>query len=292
MKGISMKLLVNFKILSCILLIIAISCQQEKTPNTVTGRIESVQRKDLIKRVTVAGNIESHKMTIVTAPYNGYIKELFVQVGQNVKKGDPLVSVSQTLDSSDPVYPLRASFNGVVVTIQKQEGEFVKQDDSESFILRLDNMDQLYVSGVVPELDVLNMTVGQKAIVKISSIIDKTYDGVIEEISLASSFKRNSWQNTSKVEFPIRIKIVNKDEMLRPGMSAIVDIITLKKDQVLCLPHEFVLKEKNQFYVFLDSGVKKEIVVGVQNESFFEILSGMEEGQKVRQIDFMNLLPN
>ena len=209
-------------------------------------------------------------------------------VGQEVKKNDPIVSVVQSLQSSDPVYPFRAPFSGTVVAVKKQEGEFVKQDDSNNFILRIDGLKKLFVVSNVPEIDMVKIQKGQEAVIKVSAIFDKQYQGVVEEISMAPR-RQEGWRNT-KVEYPAKIRILNPDEDIRSGMSVILDIVTSKRKNVLALPHEYLLKERDNFYVMLKDGVRKKVEVGIQNEYFFEIISGLEVGDMVRQINFLELL--
>lgn len=261
-------------------------------PNSGTQfakQTDSVKRLDLIQRVTIAGNVEPKRKTIVTAPFNGYVKKIFVKVGDKVKKGDPLVSVAQSLQSTDPVYPLRSPFNGTVVQVLKDEGEFVKQDDPKDYILRVDSLDELYVFSDVPEIDSVKIVSGQEAVIKASAILDKKYHGIVTEISIASKLQ-DDWRGNSKVEFRIKIKVTDFDKDLKPGMSTIVDIITFKKESVLALPHEFILKENDHFFAIRPSGKRTEIKVGIQNESFFEIIEGLNEGQEVKQVDFMEIL--
>lgn len=261
----------------------------KKSNSEVSKRTEKVKKIDLIQRVTIAGNIDPRKKTVVTAQYNGYVKKLFVKTGQKIKKGDPLVSVVQSLQSSDPVFPLRSPLSGTVVQILKEEGEFVKQADSSDYILRVDSLDDLFVISDVPEIERVKIKPGQEAIVKASAVLNKQYKGVVREVALASKLQ-DSWRGNSKVEFRTKIQIVDFDDDLKPGMSAIVDIVTDKKKDVLVVPHEFILKENDQYFVLSVAGEKKPITVGLQNESVFEILEGVKEGEEVRQVDFLSII--
>jgi len=256
-----------------------------------TSRTGKAKKIDLIQRVTIAGNISPLRKTIVTAPFNGYVKKLFVKIGDKIKKGQPIVSVVQSLQSTDPLFPLRSPLDGTVVSIQKQEGEFVKQDDAQGFILRIDSLDELYINSNVPEIDMVKIKVGLEAIIKISAILDRKYKGEVVNISLASK-AQEGWNAGSKVEFPTRTKIINPDHQVKPGMSAILDIITLKRENVLALEHEFISKEGSHYYVFLKNGDKRNIEVGIQNEAHFEITKGLSEGEEVKQVDFLELLKN
>ncbi|MBI2521134.1 MAG: efflux RND transporter periplasmic adaptor subunit [Bdellovibrio sp.] len=248
----------------------------------------AVVKQDLVQRVTIAGTVTPLKKTIITAPYHGYVKKLFVKVGDKVNQGTPLVSVVQSLQSGDNPFPLRSPLTGTVVQIGKSEGEFVREGDPKEFILRIDDTSKLYVVANAPEIDRVKVKSGQDAVIKASAILNRKYQGVIRELSLAARDKEE-WGRSQVVEFPIRIEITDSDEMLRPGMSVVIDVITAKKENILTLRHEFIHRNDEKYYVILSSGKARDIQVGLQNEESFEILSGLNEGEKVKQIDFSEL---
>ena len=62
-------------------------------------RLETVRKTDFIQKVTVPGTIIPFRQTIITAPYTGYVKKIYVKVGQKVNAGDPLVSVVESLQT-------------------------------------------------------------------------------------------------------------------------------------------------------------------------------------------------
>src|SRR5688572_13037930 len=65
-----------------------------------------VSKGDLVQRVTIGGIITPNRKTIIAAPYNGYVRKIYVQVGQQVKPGDPIVSVAQSLTGSgEDIFP-------------------------------------------------------------------------------------------------------------------------------------------------------------------------------------------
>ena len=249
-----------------------------------------VKKQDLIQRVTIAGTISPSRKSIITAPYNGYVKKLFVKIGDVVKQGDPLVAVAQSLQSGDGNFPLRSPFNGTVVQVERSEGEFVRENDSKDFILRIDDTDKLFVVANTSEIDRVKIKKGQEAVIKVSAIPEKTYKGVIRELSLAARDKEQ-WSRSQVSDFPVKIEITDKDDQIKPGMSAVMDVITAKKENVLMLRHEFIRREAEKYYVLLSSGRRKDIQVGLQNEEGFEILSGLEAGDKIKQIDFTETQP-
>lgn len=247
-----------------------------------------VARDNLVQRVTIAGSIEPLRSTVVSPPYDGYIKKIYVKLGQKVKTGDPLVSVSQSLQSAESVFPIRASFDGIVVQLAKSEGQFVRQTEVKDAILRVDDLSQLFVYSSAPEIDVVKIRKGQDVIIKASSITDRTYTGTVQDIALAATV-RDQFGSRSQVEYLVKISISDPDALLKPGMSALVDIVTFEKDGVLVLPHEFVQKDGDQYFVNLKNGQRQNVKIGLQNEMVVEITEGLKEGQEVRAVDFTKI---
>lgn len=248
---------------------------------------------DLIQRVTISGAISPAHTVAVTAPYDGYIRKIFVKMGESVRVGDPLVTISQLAHSkNEELYPIASPINGQVVTITKREGEFVEHAvsaTSAQSILRVDDLSKLYVECDVAELDYPKLKIGQTVVIKAAAVTSRTYQGRIESISQAA--KSQDRYDRSRVEFSVRIVVVDADAQLRPGMSTMVDVITKELKNVVLLRHEFIWKDKDKdkYYVITTSGERRDVTVGDQNEEVFEIKSGITEGTPVKPVDFSSM---
>lgn len=250
----------------------------------------TVIRQDLQQRVTIAGALASRRRTLVTAPYNGYVRQLFVKVGDPVKPGAPIVSVAQSLQSTEPVFPLRAPYAGTVMHIQKHEGEYVKENDPQEYILRIDDLSSLFLDASAPEADRVKLKSGQEVVIKVSAVPSRTYKGKISELTLAPQIEQQNGRYGSKgSDYPVRIEVSDGDSLLGPGMSAVVDIITARQSGVLTLRHEFIYRQDSEFFVELANGHRQKIETGAQNDEIMEIKSGLKEGDKVQQVDFTSL---
>lgn len=270
-------------------LIYSMSFSINKKKTTNEGKsVTKVEKGTLIQRSTISGTVTPFRKTVITAPYQGYVRKVYIKLGQEVKSGDPIASVAPTLISGDTVFPLRSPFAGKVVQLNKAEGEFVKSSDSSDFIARIDDISRMFVDSNVPELDRVKMKVGFEAIVKASAILDRTYKAVVQELTFAAR-EQDRYGRTTAVEFPMRLEILDFDSQIQPGMSVIVDITTLKKENVLRLRHEFIGRDKDSYFVTLANGSRQKIEVGVQNEEFSEITGGVDEGTLVKKVDFSEL---
>jgi HlyD family secretion protein len=249
----------------------------------------TVTRGDLIQRVTVAGTVIPRRRTVVMAPYNGYVKKMYVTVGDHVKADQPVVSVVQNLQETGEIYPLRAPFAGTVVQVLHTDGEYVEQTGDNNILIRIDDLGRLLILADVAEADMVKLHEGQDVVIKASAILSRAFKGTIREIFRAAREKKDWNRSSDKVEFPVRIEVSEQSEELKPGMSTLVDITAAKHEKVLLLRHEFVQKTGDQYFVVLADGTKRNISVGLQNEESFEITQGLSEGDKVRQTDFLSL---
>jgi len=249
--------------------------------------IASAERKDLLIKVTVAGTVIPHKRTVFTPAYSGYVRKLYVSVGDKVVTGAPVVSLAQSPNGGDVGFPMRAPFGGSVVQVLKSEGEYVEEKGEGNAIVRIDDLSRLFVVSEVPENDIGRIRLGQEVMIKVNAVLDRSYKGVIREIALAAKEKKEWRRSGDGVEFEVRIEITDQDAQVKPGMSSIVDIITDKRERVLALQQEFVEKNGNAYQVTLADGKKREVQVGVQNAELFEIRGGLQEGEKVKMVDFL-----
>ncbi len=251
----------------------------------------TVVRGELTQRVTFSGTITPKRRSLITAPYNGYVRKIYVHVGQDVPEGAPIVSLAQSLrENSAEIFPLRAPFSGTVVQVLKKEGEYTDSlnNQGSSALVRIDDLTRLFVEAAAPEVEILKLVVGQEAIIRATAVPSRTYKGKIQQISQASLDQRE-WDR-ARVEFPISIHVVDRDDQLKPGMSVIVDIITLKLSKVLMLAHEFIQRNGTHYFVKMEKGDKREIEVGAQNEEVYEIRKGLSEGDQIQQTDFLTLI--
>ncbi len=163
----------------------------------------------------------------------------------------------------------------------------------------------------VGENDVVLISLSDTARIDIDAFPDRKFDGVVYEIANTAKTKGLGTQE-EVTNFEVRIRIVEKDAPLRPGMSMTSKIETETKQNVIAVPIQSVTtrtpkeekeKEKEQAegeaspgqekpkreskakeVVFVvENGVAKMVTVkrGIADESHAEILEGLEEGKEV-----------
>ncbi len=260
------------------------SCSKNSNPEMDFGRVE---KQDLVQKVTVSGALRAKRVSYILPGYAGYIADLRVKIGDSIKEGAPLVRITQTVDQPvNQVFPIRAPFSGKVTQILKSEGEFVESGNTaNNQILRIDDLSQLRVEVMVPEVDIAKIAINQEVIIRPNALPGNSYKGIVREISLSAKDSEDRWDR-GKVEFPVSIEVMEKDDKLMPGMSAVADIVSAKAQNVLTLPHEYVRKDQDRYFVLTKDGEEKDIQIGLNNETVVEIKSGLNEGELITMIDF------
>ncbi|MGI6120207.1 MAG: efflux RND transporter periplasmic adaptor subunit [Desulfosporosinus sp.] len=127
----------------------------------------------------------------------------------------------------------------------------------------------------IPQADAGKIKVGQKAKVRVSGD-SQEYDGTVRYISTTASMASRTF--ITKVEVP------NKDNKLKAGIYANVDIVSGSEVSVLVIPLKAVAGSEGSYYVFIDdNGVARRtaVTLGETYDDVIEIKSGLTEGAAV-----------
>jgi multidrug efflux pump subunit AcrA (membrane-fusion protein) len=251
-------------------------------------RLGKVKRGDVVQRVTVSGQVRPFRHTAFVAPYAGYISKIYVRVGQKVRDNDPVVSIKSSLQSPEPVFPLRAPFAGTVVDVAKMEGEYVNEKDAKDVIVRVDDLSVYYVIARAPELDASRIRKGMEAEIRVSALESGVIKGIVRDIDLSAQ-DADGWKSQQST-FNVRVEVIDPPEGLHSGQSAILDIVTSKISNVLFVEHEFLNQDGDKHFVIAKNGKKIPVETGRQSDTAMEIKSGLVEGQEIQQIDFLKIL--
>jgi len=156
---------------------------------------------------------------------------------------------------------------------------FLDKGDSASptrpFVSIVD-MDVVKVIAKVPEREVNEVKLGQKAIIKPDALPTENFSG--EVVNISPIIDRAS--QTCDVE----IEVSNSDYRLKPGMFTSIELTVQRHEEVPVIPSDVILKEDGDKYVFVvDNGkaVKNFVVTGISDGVKTEIVSGLKAGEQL-----------
>jgi HlyD family secretion protein len=131
----------------------------------------------------------------------------------------------------------------------------------------------------VSEVDINNVTVGQPVTLTFDAILGKEYHGEVIEVTQAGT------ADEGVVNFTATVELTDADAMVKPGMTAAVNIVVEEMQDVLLVQNRAVRLVDNQRVVYvLENGqpVKKEISLGSSSDTLSVIAGGdVKEGDVI-----------
>jgi HlyD family secretion protein len=168
-----------------------------------------------------------------------------------------------------------APFSGVVLTVHVEEGETTAPGAP---LLELADVSELHVDGEIDEADLGRVKVGMPVDVSLDAFPGERVRGALEEI--APSVTRDLRGGRS-IAIVVRLP---RDDRLRVGMSADLDIIVEVRESTLFVPPNAILgrgAERSAYVVQGGVAHKRAVDVGVSTWEAVEIRSGLSEGDEV-----------
>ena len=113
-----------------------------------------------------------------------------------------------------------APFAGIITQKSIEEGEMIMPN---AFLLRISQLNQVYLNIYISEEELARVKVGQEAKVYIDGEPQKAFSGKVTYISSIAEFTPKNVQtkeDRTKLVFGVKIDIPNPDGILKPGMPA------------------------------------------------------------------------
>lgn len=127
---------------------------------------------------------------------------------------------------------IRAPISGVVIKRNIEPGQTVAVSLSAPELFTIANdLRDIEVLARVDEADIGKVRVGQPVSFTVDAHPGRRFDGTVGQIRKAPEISQ------SVVSYSVVIDASNPDELMLPGMTAMVDIVTARQDQVLQVPN-------------------------------------------------------
>ncbi len=190
-----------------------------------------------------------------------------------------LDEAKERLDETEIFAPI----TGVLIEKLVEQGQIISSGISNvsggTPLATVADMSRLFIIADVDETDIGSVRLGQQVKITADAYPGKSFPGKVRRISPKGEVE------DSITIFKVKIEIKGEGKgILKPMMTANVDIISEELKNVLYLPREAVRVQKNKkFAAILVDHRPQEVPVttGVRNPIHVQILSGLEAGQKV-----------
>jgi len=181
---------------------------------------------------------------------------------------------------------ITAPFDGVMINVDVKAGE---RTSAAIPVISLVDPSKIEMNGVIDEIDISRVKLGQEAIITLDALPDKVVKGKVTFISQAGTVQAGvvSYKTTITLETP--------DEELRDGMSATAEIVIDRHENVSLIPNRAIQGSLDNPWVEVVVGEqteKRQITLGLSDGVNTEVLSGLKEGElvvlpPVSQLPFM-----
>lgn len=217
-----------------------------------------------------------------------------------------------------------APADGTISLLNVELGERVlgTQQMTGTEILRIANLNNMEVEVDVNENDIVKVNIGDSANIEVDAYLKREFKGIVTSISNSASTALTADQVTN---FKVKVRILKESYQdllegkpdnyspFRPGMTATVDIITKRKENIMAVPISAVVvkddttsvkkdivaelekeeqakkgtapkSDKKYECVFVKVGDKAKLRVvktGIQDDTNIEIISGLKPGEEI-----------
>jgi HlyD family secretion protein len=177
-----------------------------------------------------------------------------------------------------------APIDGTVSAINIKNGDDLSRlssgNNASSAPMIIGDLTTLKAQIQVNEVDVPNVSIGQKVMMTFSAIDGLTMSGKIEKMDALGTISQGV------VTYNVTIGFDSLDSRIKPQMSVSAKIITEIKQDVIAVPNSALKTQGNVTYLeVLDSATQKPqrrtIEIGSANNTETEIVSGVKVGDNV-----------
>lgn len=172
---------------------------------------------------------------------------------------------------------------GVVTETLVEAGQVISSAISNvgggTSLLKIADLSKLYVLLPVDEVDIGRVRRGQVAGIRVDAFQGRVFHGEVVQIAPVGTEEQNV------VLFDVKVSIDEEDvaEILRPGMTADVELEVARSDDTLWIPREALGPEGSRVQVIGkgDTVETRDVRTGLRDAHRVEILSGLAEGETV-----------
>ena len=161
--------------------------------------------------------------------------------------------------------------DGVITERLVEVGDRVNGNEE---VFSVEEFPPLWARIFVPERDLPQLKVAQKAQVRVDTFPDQEFEAAIKMINPTI----DATSGTVKVTLEMQ-----RTDRLRPGMFGTVYIATETRPEAIVIPKKAVLRERDENRIFVitaeDLVEKREVVLGFSEEDRVEVLEGIQEGK-------------
>jgi HlyD family secretion protein len=149
-------------------------------------------------------------------------------------------------------------------------------------LLTIPNLDSMQVETRIHESALDQVRIGQEVRVTIDAFPSASYKGTVKSVAVLP--EQNSWSGNDTKVYETIVTIDEKVEHLKPGMTAVAEILVDSISDVVTVPLHAVVQHDDQTYVLVreNEGLEpRPVDLGRASETRVSIHRGLLEGESI-----------
>ena len=171
---------------------------------------------------------------------------------------------------------LTSPFEGDVTQVDNLPGD---QVSAGATAFRIDDLSSLLVDVELSEIDINSVSLGQNVQISFDAILNKEYNGKVIDVGQVG----NNVAGT--VNFTVTVELTDADALVRPGMTAAVNIVVKEIQDAILIPNRSVrLVDGDRVIYLMVNGFPEmvQIRLGASAEAMSVLVSdNVEEGAEI-----------
>ncbi len=241
----------------------------------------SVDRGDVREYVSCAGSLMPIRMQVLVSDASGKVAKVYVEEGARVSRGAVLCEVQRTpafdfaTQAQSGSAKLTAPFAGVISSVTVQAGGYVGAGQPAITIM---DTSSYFASVEIDEIDLSKVAPEMTARVSFDALAGVELPGTVQSIGVAAL------PRAGMVTIPVRVSVDESHDLLKPGLTANVRILSHTVPDVVRIPVRSWIDMDGQPAAIRITGGQPELVpveLGLSDGEHTHVLSGLSPGDEI-----------
>jgi multidrug efflux pump subunit AcrA (membrane-fusion protein) len=238
-------------------------------------RVTEVVSGIIENSVVINGDVLASSQVSIFPNTSGKLTQLHYRVGDWVNRGQIVAAVDPSRPGEEYASsPVLSTIGGTVLSVPVNQGDTVSPS---TVIYVVGDLTNIVVETFVPERYSNIVRRGFGALVSLEALPGEIFPATVQELSPVL--------DPASRTLRIRLRFNQRDNRIRPGMFATVSLVTDARQDVPVIPRDAVINTYGSWIVFVVDGSntarRRTITLGLENENFVEVESGLELGDRV-----------
>lgn len=238
--------------------------------------VEALREQDKARRVAIS------KLAQARAKLNSAKGQYEVQSRQRKDLNDQLEKC--TLLAKQPGLVVYGGGGDQMIFYGNQEpireGATVRERQA---IITIPDLSRMSVSVKIHESYIKKVKKGLKARITVDAFPDEQLTGEISKVGVLPD-SQNRWMSPDLKVYLTTVTVDGTHDWVKPGMSAKVEILVNKLDDVVYVPVQAISPDNGKQICYVAGAFKperREVEIGEFTDEFIQIKSGLKEGERV-----------